>query len=201
MGERGGVVFALLLFLPVPALAHQLHLFVQPRGATIVGQAYFSPGDVAARQIDVIARDPAGRELGRTKTDDQGNFTLPARVKVDYHLTAEAPGHSDTRVIHAADLPDSLPADSPSSAEAPRPAAAETAPHDVAAILAGGPISIDAQIEALQKQIELLRLQIDKSEQRLRFRDVLGGIGYILGIAGIALYVKSRQNKAPQTRI
>src|SRR2546427_119073 len=92
----------LLLLVPAPALAHELKVFAHVRGATIVGRAYFSDDD-AARQAEVIARDPSGRELGRTKTDDEGNFTLPARLKVDYHLTAEtADGHASKPFVVSA---------------------------------------------------------------------------------------------------
>ena len=98
-------VLPLMLLAPAPALAHTLYLFAQVR-VTIVGRAYF-PGNVAARQTDVIARDSSGRELGRTKTDDEGNFTLQADVRTDYHLTAEtADGHSATLVVSAAEFPD-----------------------------------------------------------------------------------------------
>jgi nickel transport protein len=184
----------MLLALPAPARAHQLHVFAQARGTMIVGHAFFA-SDIAARQVDVIARDPSGRELGRTKTDDDGNFTLAARVRVDYHFTVETPDHAASCVLSAAELPDSLPANPAASAEKPPTANADIASRDSGAGLKSDPAVSDAGMEALQKQIEGLRRQIDQSEQRLRLRDILGGIGYILGLAGIAAYMKSRQKK------
>ena len=46
------------------------------------------------------------------------------------------------------------------------------------------------------KQIEELRRQIFESDERLRFRDILGGIGFILGLAGVAFYMKARGRRA-----
>jgi nickel transport protein len=225
-------VLTLLFFAPAPAFAHSLYLFAQVRGATIVGRAYF-PGDIGAQQTDVIARDSSGRELDRTKTDDQGNFTLPAQVRTDYHLTAiTADGHTASYVVSAAELPGNLPTDStapakqrqPSTAESPptnaaagsqdqptsvasqpakqrQPSTAETAPGDAVAGPQDEPTSVAAQLESLQRQIEAMRVQIDQSEHRLRLHDLLGGIGYILGLAGLGFYLKTRpRNPTPTTR-
>ena len=45
-------------------------------------------------------------------------------------------------------------------------------------------------------QLELLRKDVKDSEERLRFRDILGGIGFICGLAGVAFYMKALQSKA-----
>ena len=52
------------------------------------------------------------------------------------------------------------------------------------------------QLTELSTQIQLLRRQISESDERLRFRDILGGIGFILGLAGVAFYMKARQRRA-----
>jgi nickel transport protein len=189
------IALVLLLLAPAPALAHKLNIFAEAKGDSIVGRVYF-PGDVPARQTDVIARGRTGHELARTKTDDQGNFSFPATVKTDYQLTAEtADGHSASYPLSAAELPDSLPADTSVAATQSHPS---DKPADVrdAAINGTAPSPLIDQIVALQKQIQALRIQIDDSEQRFRFRDMLGGIGYILGLAGLGFYFKARQVKS-----
>ena len=52
------------------------------------------------------------------------------------------------------------------------------------------------QLAELSKQIRVLRRQIRESDERLRFRDILGGIGFILGLAGVAFYMKARRRGA-----
>jgi nickel transport protein len=139
-------VLVWLIFAPAPALAHKMNLFAHVDDVVIAGRTYF-PGDIAAREVDVIARDASGNELGRAKTDDSGNFTLTAPIKTDYHLTAEAAdGHAASCVV-------------------------------------------SAQVDAMQGQ----------SDQGLRIRDFLGGIGYILGLAGIGFYFRARRWKTTST--
>jgi len=188
-----------LLLLPAPAFAHKLNVYAQVQGTMIVGRVYFS-GDAPAKQAEVVARDPSGRELGRTKTDADGNFTLPARVKVEHRITAETPdGHAASYPLSAAELPDGLAADAPLSTAQPQGAGKETSPPDTAADPNIESASVAANLVALEKQVASLRAQIDQSEQRLRLHDLLGGIGYILGLAGVALYLRSRSTRPMPT--
>jgi len=200
-------VFALLLLCPASAFAHKLYVFAQVDGTTIQGRAYF-PGDVPAQKSTVIARDASGRELGRTMTDDAGKFTFTVREHVDYHLAAETPdGHGGQYVVHAAELPDSLPADVPTTDRGSHvatnyplsgPESQATDHAGVPAASAGkesDPAAVGAQLIELRKQIQELRQQIFDSDERLRFRDILGGIGFILGLAGVAFYMKARQRR------
>ncbi len=190
------LVLTLFFFCPAPAFAHKLYVFAPSiTGATIHGRAYF-PGDVPAQKIDVIVRDPAGGELGRTTTDDEGNFTFTAGKRVDHYLVAETPdGHSGQYIVRAAALPDSLPADVPAGSGGSQVASPATdhASRPAAAGKEDEPTVVRDQLTELGKQVDLLRQQVYDSEERLRLRDILGGIGFIFGLAGLALYMKARQ--------
>jgi len=50
------------------------------------------------------------------------------------------------------------------------------------------------------RQIALLRQELDRWEHTCRLRDVLGGIGYIFGIAGVAFYFLGRRRNASGQR-
>ena len=52
--------------------------------------------------------------------------------------------------------------------------------------------------QALGRQIRGLREQIEGYQEQVRFRDVLGGIGYIFGVAGIAFYFLGRRQQRRQ---
>ena len=187
-----------LLLCPASAFAHKLYVFARLEGATIHGRAYF-PGDVPAQHIDVIARDPSGRELGRTTTDDKGNFLFTARKRVDHCLTAETPdGHAGQYTVHAAALPDSLSADGATDAGGPQIASPAT-DHAGAPVPAAGKdpesAAVGDQLAELGRQIDDLRQQVYDSEERLRLRDLLGGIGFILGLAGVAFYMQARRRR------
>jgi nickel transport protein len=187
----------LFVFCPASAFAHKLYVYPESiKGATIHGRAYF-PGDVPAQHSDVIVRDVSGRELARTTTDDKGKFTFTAREHVDLLLVVETPdGHTGTYTVHASELPDSLPAGVPAAGSGSQVVSPATDPSVPAAAGKENELAVVRdQLTELSTQFELLRRQVSESDERLRFRDILGGIGFILGLAGVAFYMKARGNK------
>ena len=201
VGQVAGRLIVLTSFLICPAsvFAHKLYVFAELEGATIHGRAYF-PGDIPAQKSSIIARDASGRELGRTMTDDEGKFTFTAHEHIDYYLVAETPdGHGGQYIVHASELPDRLPAKVSTTDRRLPPTAQAKGQAGVLAVAASGENelpSIGAQLADLRKQIQALRRQIYESDERLRFRDILGGIGFILGLAGLAFYLKARRSRA-----
>jgi nickel transport protein len=77
-----------------------------------------------------------------------------------------------------------------SKTEAPPTAAKESAPGAASPPPAG----IDQAIEkALDKKLApVLRMLAEMHEQKVRLTDVLGGIGYIIGLVGVAAYFKRK---------
>ena len=82
----------------------------------------------------------------------------------------------------AAEPPTASPGEPPAQPDVPASPANEADPA------APGGESLDTRVEALTRQIVQLRKQLDDYEQKTRWRDVLGGIGYILGLMGVAFY-------------
>ena len=149
----------------------------------------------------VTENDPSGRELGRTTTDDKGKFAFTAREHVNHCLVVKTPdGHSsDPHVIKASLLPDSLPAGVASDGNGPHVAAQATDNAGLPAVSAGKesePAVARDQLAELSSQFKLLRDEVRESNEQLRVRDVLGGIGFILGLAGVAFYMKARGRRA-----
>jgi nickel transport protein len=166
-------------------------------GAAIHGRAYF-PGDVPAQESEVIARDKSGRELGRTKADNEGKFTFPVGEHVDYYIIAQTPdGHGGQYIVHASEMPDKLPMKVPTTGQGSQVESQATDQADVkagSAATGNEPDPVGTQLVELRKQIQELRRQVFESDERLRFRDILGGIGFILGLTGVAFYMKARQS-------
>jgi len=192
-------LLALTLFqlCPTSAFAHKLYVFAQVEGAAIHGRAYF-PGDVPAQESEVIARDKSGRELGRTKADNEGKFTFPVGEHVDYYIIAQTPdGHGGQYIVHASEMPDKLPMKVPTTGQGSQVESQATDQADVkagSAATGNEPDPVGTQLVELRKQIQELRRQVFESDERLRFRDILGGIGFILGLTGVAFYMKARQS-------
>ena len=50
---------------------------------------------------------------------------------------------------------------------------------------------------AVARQIGPVREQLVSYEDEVRWRDVLGGLGYILGITGLAVWLRSGRDRRP----
>ncbi len=209
-----GAVLAVVLGSAASAAAHQLYVFANAEGRTIHGEAYFR-GRVPAQDLPVRIYDPAGRELGQTQTDEKGEFTFEAREQCDHRFVVETgDGHRAEYVVPASELAGAEPraalpgseqtSEGPAAPEATA-GAGEPAGTDQQAEQARSspaePVPLAARIEALQSQVGALRQDLQQYEQTMRLRDVLGGIGYIVGLAGVAFYflgMRRKQRRAGQ---
>jgi nickel transport protein len=170
--------FLWILLSPWILFAHSIDVSAAVEGKTIQGKASYHDG-APVGNADVRAFDPEGEEIGRTKTDSQGKFKIEAAFRCDHRLLIDAnDGHGAEYTISAKALPADLPPRDHSTVSPDMPAAHiesdRQRPRD-SALLAG----IHDDVDALQEQL-------DRYEQRIRFRDILGGIGFIVGLSGAA---------------
>lgn len=147
------------------ASAHTIQLFVYVDGPVVKGVAtYFGGAPVVDNAIVVST---AKGEAARLQTDSEGRFTYTPTEQQDYVFTLETvDGHRVEYEIKAAWL-------------------ATLGTPD------GGAPAAPAQAGG----VDLSRLEerIDRLEHTLRLRDVLGGVGYIVGVMGLLFWWKARQ--------
>ncbi len=181
------------------AYAHKLNVFASAEGKTIRGKAYFG-GGTPAQNVAVTALSPTGQQIGQTTTDEEGRFALEARFRCDYRLLVETgDGHGGEYTVPASVLPKDLPLLSADLGDgkvagdvgrSPNPSIPIAPAEPTAAV----PLSSD-QLELLHAKIDHLEEQLMAYEDRLRVTDVLGGIGYIVGITGAAYYYFGSRRK------
>lgn len=172
-----GLVMVAALGTSGPAFAHKMKVFATAEGAAISGHAYFSGGD-RAQGVTVTVADPAGTMLHKLTTDAQGAFTFIATIRSDHRISVDGDdGHAAHFTIAAAELPDSLaagPAAPSTSAPAP---------------------DLQAMIDAsLARQLRPLREQLDAYHDKIWWHDVIGGLGAILGVFGLAYGLTARKS-------
>ncbi len=189
------------------ALAHKIRLFASVEGAFITGMVYLSDSKRVKHQR-VVARTAEGRVLGETTTDEQGEFRLPVTTVVDHYLSVDlGDGHRAEFVIRATELPpQTTPSRElvPSSDTAAATPAAQTNPEPIPSINGHEVVSVNVSPQelsriindALSTQLRPLRQQLDQYEDKIRWHDVLGGLGYIFGLAGVAYYLVSRRSSS-----
>jgi len=164
------------------ARAHKLNIFAHVEGAALVGQAYYR-GMTPARQVAVRFVAPDEKPLGDTRTDDEGKFRFALRYRCDCRIVVDAgEGHGAEFVVAAGEMPGTLPPYPGASAGAPPP---PPKPATAANASAAGPAG---DVDALRTQIVALRAQLDAFQQETRWRDVLGALGYLFGVCGLAFY-------------
>lgn len=179
-----------VLALNAPAQAHKIKIFASAEGRTIAGRVYVVGGG-AARGVIVRVFGADGKKVGEAKTDEAGRFTVEAAGRGDHRLVVNTPdGHRAEFIITAAELsggaPErgaTMPAATGSIARRPTEAPPATPPcHDLPEP------AVSERLRLLQEQIRRLREEIESARGETRLRDILGGIGYLTGVAGVVFY-------------
>ena len=185
------LIAALLLAIAPLGHAHGINLFATVEGATIQGTLRYADGSPATT-APVTAFAPDGSKIAEAVTDETGRFSLQARVRCRYRLVGDAgQGHRGLFTIAEKELPESLPAPGEEAPSAPTPAV-DTPPASSAG-LQTLPADFDERVgAAVARQVSSLREQLDGYENRIRIRDVMGGIGYLFGLFGIIVLLKHR---------
>ncbi len=186
MGNFVRALFTLCLLLPGLVHAHNVIGGVYAIGNTIEGEVGFSNGDMAAEGTEIIVRDASGNELGRVLTDVDGLFAFEATQRIEHHFFANlSSGHVLELSLPADELPDTLMGSDVAAAPAVPSASVE---------FSGDQTALQLMIEkAVAKQVKPLRQELAAYKEKAKLQDILGGIGYIFGLCGIAIWWRQRQ--------
>ncbi len=186
------VLIGLILAAPTHARAHKVSIFAWVDGETVHTLSKFSGGKkVKAGTVTVF--DPAGRQLLTGATDDQGEFAfkVPQQSALRVELVAGA-GHKGYWIVPAEEI-SGIPAESPADTRADYKAR----PDENDRVPGGSNAQIQAAIEkAMDKKLKpVMKLLAESRQKGPSLSEILGGIGYIIGLVGLAAYFKSRKNE------
>lgn len=193
-----------------PAHAHSIRCFATADGATISGYAWM--GSARPKNVPYRVLAPDGAVLHEGRTNEKGEFSFTAKYRVDHEVVVDAgEGHIARFTVSAEELPEDLPAygakeearSDPASAKSAASSATDSSDSADAATVAkpapdgaAGPSATGASAadlksmirSAVAQQLAPLRIQLDEFKAERRIQDVIGGIGYLVGVAGIAFY-------------
>lgn len=177
-------------------------------GDTVYTESKFSGGK-KAKNSTVVVYDKEGNQLLEGKTDEQGEFSFKVPKKTDLKIVLKASmGHMAEWIIPAEEIrtvgpisekrstPDvglqvATKKESPlietkTSSELPAPASVGLSRQEVKAL-------IDESLD--RKLAPILNMLVDSLDHGPRVSEVIGGIGYIFGLVGVALYFANRRRK------
>ena len=208
------ILAAFILATSTSALAHRVNIFAWTEGNEIVAECGFNGGN-KVKQGQVVVFDAAtGAKLFEGRTDDFGVYRFPVSAEGKAHgvriVVKAGEGHQNEWTVDAAELAtiqpgtgaapaaSSAPASAPAVAAAPAaqaPASPKTdkAPAQQAANISASELqnivntALDAKLGPIRKELAEMRVA------RPGFSEIFGGIGWLVGLAGIALYFKGRR--------
>ncbi len=197
---RLGILLVCVGLSATPALAHRVLVFAWAEGGAIHTESNFVP-DTPVRQGQVLVLDiKTGKVLLTGQTDNRGKFSfkIPAEAaaqKMDLKIVVEAAmGHRGEWLLKA----DSYLPGEKTAAAAPAPAA--SLPPAAAPGTKNG--SVDRQVleevvnQALARQLAPMKEMLAASRvRRPSLPDIIGGIGYILGLFGLWAYWQSKKGR------
>ncbi len=183
-----------------PCFAHKIRIFAWQNSAdTIMTEAKFSGNKPAKNVTITVIESSTGRQLLSGKTNDKGMFlfTVPQTSapaldivvnggdghRSSWHYALE---HRPPQPAQAAEKDTTTSAGVPSPKSSP-PATTVTIDNEKLTEL------IEAALD--RKLTPIRRMLAENSDKGPTIQDILGGIGYIFGLAGIAGYFQSRKNK------
>lgn len=190
---------AALIFMASPALAHKVSVFGYVEGGMLLGEGYF-PGGGKAVNSKVELLDQNGKVLATTTTDNKGAFKLKVpEAKAPLKLVVIASmGHKGEYVLTAQDLgqgpKESKAAESNMTSGSSKYGSdaqdAKTGQIDQAALQAAIEKALDKKLAPIKGQIAKMQ-----AERAIGVADVIGGLGYIIGLLGLAAYMRYRKTE------
>lgn len=174
-----------------PAFAHKVNMFAYPEGNEIFIEGYFSDGK-RPMHSEVKVFDSAGKELLSGLTNEEGQFSFVIPKDDDLRITLNAgQGHRTEYTLSRAELAGEV-----ETAQQQVASEGETEnglPGQQSGSIEASP-ELQATIQrAVGESIRPVMRGLSELTEKSRFSDIIGGIGFIVGIIGIFFYVKARK--------
>ena len=175
------------------ALAHKVMVYVELDGDQLKGEGYFSGGGKPKNCL-VEVFDATGKKLAEAHTDQKGAFTLPLPASpppLTVVLNA-GEGHRAEYTLSAEEMGVS-PGEAPSPAPPASVPESQTKSDSSQVAVADLANTLDT---VLKKRLAPLNARLERLERgndQVGVKEVMGGLGWILGLMGVALYFMSRR--------
>ena len=184
-------IFLIIIMINISAFAHKVNIFAYVEGEKIYTESYFNDGKKCVdSKIEVF--DNRENKLLEGLTDEEGmlSFEIPSEDVIDGDLKVvltASMGHRAEYIISADELGDTVGLVKEGLKEPVSVVFPEVSSFDLK--------EIQLLIEdALDKKLEPILREIKRSqEHKISPTEIIGGIGYIIGIFGIAAYFLSRK--------
>lgn len=177
------LTISICMLSPLTGHAHKLNLFTFVEGNQVSVEAYFPDGK-KARNSDVQILDTQGGVLANGVTDEQGLFLYAAPTQAALRIVVNAGlGHQAEYNLSV----DEWSGNTETATDTVPDTKLTTPPSNNSA----DPATTELQ-RTVTRAIKPLTLEIAQLRQRTTLADIIGGIGFIVGILGVIAYWKAR---------
>ena len=201
-------LIVLLIFSFEFAYAHKVTIFAWVEGDTVHTKCKFSGGR-KAQNSTVVVYDKGGNQLLEGKTDENGEFSfkIPKKTKLKIVLKASM-GHMAEWTIPAEEIisggneSENNFLETATEGTIKKPLQYQTG--ITAEKVESVPATLHLERQELQKMIDtsldkklkpITNMLADSMEKEPRLSEILGGIGYIFGLVGVAFHFSNRRRK------
>ena len=187
-------IFLIIIMINTSAFAHKVNIFAYVEGEKIYTESYFNDGKKCVdSKIEVF--DNRENKLLEGLTDEEGmfSFEIPPEEAIDRDLRIvliASMGHRAEYIIRTDELEGfeglvKEKIEEPVSAVSP-----EVSSFDLKEIQLLIENALDEKLELIMREMrEIKKFQ----EDRISLTDIVGGLGYIIGIFGMIAYFLSRK--------
>jgi len=181
-------IFLIIIMMDVSVFAHKVNIFAFVEGDKVYTESYFNDGKKCIdSKIEVF--DNQGNKLLEGLTDEEGAFSFEI-----------PPGDGDLKIVLTASMGHqaeyNISADELSGAAG----LIKEEPEEPVSVISPETSSVDLKEiqsiieDALDEKLKPIMREIKKSqEDKISPTEIIGGIGYIIGIFGIVAYFLSRK--------
>lgn len=199
-----------------PAHAHKVNVFAYAQDGKVHAEGYFVDGTKCRNSVIEVIDNKTGEKLLEGKTDESGqySFDIPRATAMKLVLHAGT-GHQNEYVLSEEEVRGAMPVTKKTAGaqslqkekagSEPRSAREKPAGMQQAATLPDAARQQDSakDMEELIGRVVDSRLQpvmrilvkLQEQSEKPGLTEIIGGIGYIIGIMGIAGYLKGRADR------
>jgi nickel transport protein len=178
----------LLISTSLPVLAHKVTIFAWVEGDTVFTESKFSGGREATGG-QILAFDREGKQLLEGKTDNKGEFSFKIPKLTDLRIVLNAGmGHKAEWRIPESEIKEAGGVSEKKRAgESSQPIDGGLSKEEIKKLIE----------ESLDRKLgPIVRMMTESQSKGPSVTEIVGGIGYIFGLMGVAIYFKNRGKKA-----
>ncbi len=204
-GVQAVSVIIILLCLASNVYAHKVSIYAYAEDGMVFSEGYFADGSRSRNSRVEVVEAETGKKLLEGTTDDNGRFSFKIPGVASLRLILHAGmGHQNDYTLSREEITEAMEKGPEAGDQGPVVNRRETEDNPgvsvpPAAVPGVSPSEIEAVVEkAVDRKLRpVLRilLALKENSEKPGITEIIGGIGYIMGLMGTAMYFKSRKAK------